>query len=73
MDGGQAGRPTYTPSERVERLLARLKMPICQCEVDGDRCFRVVPEGQAYCVPCAPPDAYHGPGGRHGYQGTQVL
>jgi hypothetical protein len=61
---------TYTPSERVDRLLDSLKMPICQCRAHGERCFRVVPAGQKYCVPCTPPNAYHGPGGRHGYQGA---
>ena len=54
--------PTYTPSAQVARLLAELQMPQCMC-VEGSECFRVVPEGEGYCVPCW--SGYHA----HGYGG----
>jgi len=38
---------------------------ICHCT----GCFRRIPENTAYCTPCSPPDAWHGPGGEHGYHG----
>jgi hypothetical protein len=70
MAGAGDVRQTYTASERVAAMLDALNLPICQCRAQGEQCFRVVPEGQQYCLPCTPPRAYHGPGGRHGYQGS---
>lgn len=40
---------------------------LCGC---GD-CFRGIPENTEYCVPCTPPNAWHGPGALHGYQGGE--
>jgi hypothetical protein len=74
---------THTTQRAVNALLDSLQMPTCRCpgDVDGQPCFRGVPvirrtaRGKViaalYCLPCQGPNPYHGPGGCHGYAGTQ--
>lgn len=57
---------TYTPTARVNALLASLRMPTCHCR-EQTPCFRIVErESLAICWPCASENH------AHGYAGTAV-